>query len=146
MRNETIRERLDAYVYKKYGIEAEILPFSRENYAVYRHEDTGRWFAVFIVKERSAFGLDGEGLLEVVSVKVKDPMLADSLMQQPGFLRGYPSRKWNWVTVELDGTVPFEDVCRWVDESYRATKTKSKNMRTPLVKRKPEQREDDSDE
>lgn len=145
-RTNTIREQLDAYAKKNYGIESEILPFSKEDYEIYRHADTGKWFAVFIVKDRTAFGLDGEGSVEVVCVKVKDPILADFLMQQPGYLRGYPSSKWNWVTVVLDGTVPFEDICRWLDDSYRATKTKSKNMRTPLVKRKTEQREDDSDE
>lgn len=145
-RPNTIREQLDAYVKKNYGIEPEILPFSKEDYEIYRHADTGKWFAVFIVKDRTAFGLDGEGPVEVVCVKVKDPILADFLMQQPGYLRGYPSSKWNWVTVVLDGTVPFEDICRWLDDSYRVTKTKSKNMRTPLVKRKTEQREDDSHE
>ncbi len=146
MSDEAIRERLDAYVKRKYGVEPEILPFSKENYTVYRHADTGKWFAVFIVKERSVFGLEGEGEAEVVSVKVKDPLLADYLMQQPGYLRGYPSSKWNWVTMLLDGTVPFEEICRWVDDSCRATKTKAKNMRTPLVKRESWKRENDPEE
>lgn len=75
---------------------------------------------------------------------VKDPLLADHLMQQSGYLRGYPSSKWNWVTMVLDGTVPFEDICRWVDESYQATRTKSKNRKTPLIKRSGK-REDDLD-
>ncbi len=146
MRDETFHERLDNYVKKKYGVVPEILPFSKENYAIYRHADTGKWFAVFIVKKRSAFGLEGEGLVEVVSVKVKDPLLADYLMHQPGYLRGYPSSKWNWVTMLLDGTVPFEEICRWVDDSCQATKTKAKNMRTPLAKRESQKRENDPGE
>ncbi len=52
----SIREILDAYVKEKYGIDPEILPFSKEVDGVYRHPDTGKCFAVFIVKERSAYG------------------------------------------------------------------------------------------
>ena len=131
----TIREQLDAYVKEKYGIEAEILPFSKEDYGVYRHPDTGRWFAVFIVKERSAFGLPGFGNVEVVSFKIRDRMLSDFMAQQPGYLRGFPASNWNWTSAVLDGTVPYEDICHWIDESYKATRKKTKNLKTPLPRK-----------
>ena len=130
-----IRERLEAYVKATYGVESEQLPFRQEDYAVLRHADTGRWFAVFIVKPKKAFDMDGEGNTEIVSLKIRDPLLADLLVQQTGYLRGYPSSKWNWVSIILDGTVPLEEVCRWLDESYAATKAKAKNQIVPLVKR-----------
>ena len=135
MGNKTIRESLDAYTKEKYSIVPEILPFSREDYEIYRHEDTGKWFAVFIVKERSAFGLDGDGTAEILCIKPKDRFFADFMMQETGYLRGYPSSKWNWISMVLDGTVPYQDICRWLDESYQATKSKSKNLKTPLLKR-----------
>ena len=131
----TIRGRVDAYAKEKYGIDPEILPFSHEDYEIYRHTETGKWFAVFIVKERSAFGMDGDGTAEILCVKPKDRFFADFLMQQPGYLREYPSSKWNWVSVVLDGTVPFEDICRLLDESYLATKSKARNLKMPLPKR-----------
>ena len=80
MESRTIRERLDTYTKEKYGIDPEILPFSHEDYEIYRHTDTGKWFAVFIVKERSSFGLDGEGKTEILCVKPKDRFFADFLM------------------------------------------------------------------
>ena len=129
------RERLEAYAKATYGTESEVLPFKQEDYAVLRHADNGRWFAVFIVKPRKAFGLDGEGSAEIVSLKLRDPLLADMMTQQPGYLRGYPSSKWNWGSIVLDGTVPIEEICRWRDESYAATKAKTKNQKVPLVKR-----------
>ena len=132
---KTIRERIDAYTKEKYGIDPEILPFSHEDYEIYRHTETGKWFAVFIVKERRAFGLDGEGTAEILCVKPKDRFFADFLTQQPGYLRGYPSSKWKWVSMVLDSSVPFENICRWLDESYLATKTKAGNQKTPLPKR-----------
>lgn len=133
--DHNIRLRLDAYAKEQYGVDPEILPFSHEDYEIYRHADTGKWFAVFIVKERSAFGLDGKGTVEIICVKIADTLYADFLMSQPGFLRGYPSRGWNWVSAVLDGTVPFENICRLLDESYRATQSKDKNLRVPLQKR-----------
>lgn len=135
METETIRERIDTYVKRKYGIDPEILPFSHEDYEIYRHTDTGKWFAVFIVKERGAFGLDGEGPAEILCVKPRDRFFADFLTQQPGYLRGFPSSKWNWVAIVLDGTVSFEDICKYLDASYLATKTKTGNLKTPLPKR-----------
>lgn len=132
-----IREQLDAYVKEKYEIDPEILPFSKEDYDVYRHQDTGRWFAVFIVKDRSAFGLPGSGKAEVVSFKIRDKVLADFVAQQPGYLRGFPARSWNWTSAVLDGTIPLADLCRWVDESFLATKPKTKNQKTPLPKKAP---------
>ena len=55
--------------------------------------------------------------------------------QQPGYLRGYSSSKWNWLSAVLDGTIPFEDICRWINMSYEATKAKPGNKKTPLPKR-----------
>ena len=77
---------------------------------------------------------------EILRVKPKDRSSADYMMQQKGFLRGYPSSKWNWISMVLDGTVPFDDVCRWLDESYGATKSKTGNLKTPLPKRRLKER------
>ena len=136
-----LREKLDAYVKEKYQIEPEILPFSHDNYEIYRHTDTGKWFAVFIVKPRRAFGLEGDGDAEIVSFRIRDAMLRDMVAQQPGYLWGYPSSRWNWTSAVLDGTVPFEDICRWIDESFKATGTKTKNLKTPLPKKNQTERQ-----
>ena len=136
MAKKTIRERLDAYVKEKYDIDPEILPFSHEDYEIYRHTETGKWFAVYIVKDCTIFGLDGAGEAEIICVKPKDRFLVDFLMHEPGYLRGYPSSKWNWISMVLDGTVLIEDITRWLDESYQVTMTKAGNKKTPLTKRK----------
>ena len=88
------------------------------------------------MKERSAFGMDGDGTAEILCVKPRDHFFADFLMQQPGYLRGYPSNRWNWVSMVLDSTIPFEDICRWLDESYLATRTKDGIRKIALPKRK----------
>ena len=135
MSSETIREQLETYVKTKYNVESEQLPFNKEDYAIFRHGDTGKWFAVFIVKPRKELGLEGTGEIEIVSLKVHDPMLADTLMQQPGYLKGYPSAKWHWVSIVLDGTVPFNEIRKWLDESYIVTNATGKNKKVMLQKR-----------
>ncbi len=41
---KTIRERIDSYIKDKNDIDPEILPFSHEDYEIYRHADTGSAF------------------------------------------------------------------------------------------------------
>ena len=131
----TMREQLDAYVKDKYRIDPEVLPFAHEDYEIYRHQDTGKWFAVFIVKDRQKLGLPGAGSAEIVCFKLRDVMLGDFISQQPGYLRGYSASNWNWISAVLDGTVQFTDICHWINESFKATDSKSKNKRTPLAKK-----------
>ena len=131
----TMREQLDAYVKDKYRIEPEILPFAHADYEIYRHQDTGKWFAVFIVKDRHEFGLPGSGKAEIVCFRIRDVTLGDFISRQPGYLRGFPASNWNWISAVLDGTALFADICHWIDESFRATDAKTKNKRTPLARR-----------
>lgn len=58
---------------------------------------------------------------DIVNVKIADLFLADMLVQQEGFFRGYHIARGNWISILLDGTVEFEEVCRWLQESYMAT-------------------------
>ena len=134
MAQDSVREQIEAYARERYGVEAEQLPFNHEDYAVLRHQGSGKWFAVFFVKPRDVLGLDGGGDAEVMSVKVPDRGLADMLLQQPGYLRGYPAASWRWVSAVLDGTVPVDDLLTWLDDSYLAT-SKGTNKRTPLPRR-----------
>ncbi len=131
MKEKTIRQQIESYVKRKYHIETEQLPFNHEDYAILRHPDSGKWFAVFIVKPYEEFGLNGQGNLEIISLKPKDPVTAESLMDQAGYLRGYPSSRWNWISIILDGTVPFAEIRDLLDESYIAT-SKGHNMNIRL--------------
>lgn len=130
-----MRDIIDKYVKDKYGINPEILPFSHEDYEIYRHKDSGKWFAVFITKERSKFGLKGDGSCEVMSFKHRDRKLVEALLRKPEYMWGYPSRGWNWLTVILDGIVPVEEILGYIDESYDATKTKAGNKKVFLPER-----------
>ena len=73
--------------------------------------------------------MDGDDIVDILNVKLSDPLLVDMLLQQPGYFRGYHISRGNWVSILLDGSVPFDDVCRWLEESYRNTSPKQKRQK-----------------
>ena len=103
------------------------------DYAVLRHADNQKWFGLIMDIPYERLGEDREGVADVLNVKMPDAALAELLAQQPGYYPGYHLRKGNWISILLDGTVPLADVCRWLDESYRATASaaKKKEIRPP---------------
>ena len=117
----SLREDVFACAKKKYGTAPEHLWRRYPGYAVLRHGDNQKWFALVMDVPSRKLGLDRDGSTDILNVKLRDPLLADFLVQQRGFLRGYHISRGNWVSVLLDGTVPAEEVCHWLDESYLAT-------------------------
>ena len=114
----TMIEEIFSYVKKKYGVEPDY-PFSTApDYHVLRHEDNRKWFAIIMDAPGDKLGLEDTDRVDVINVKMGDPMLADMLIQQPGFFRGYHISRGNWISILLDGTVALEEICRWIDESY----------------------------
>ena len=49
--------------------------------------------------------------MDILNVKLGDPMLMDMLVQQPGYFYGYHMNRRNWISILLDGTVPLEEAC-----------------------------------
>lgn len=131
-----MREKIFEYVKKKYGTEPDYPFISGRTpiaYPVLRHEDNRKIFALFMDVPMDKLGLDGTERVDIINVKMGDPLLADMLSQQTGYFHGYHISRGNWISILLDGTVPFEDICRWIDESYvvTASKQKKQKMRPP---------------
>lgn len=121
-----MRRKIIDYIKKKYKAEPEHLWRSYTDYIVFRHSDNNKWFGIIMDVSRDKLGLDGDDRVDIIDVKVEDPFLRDMLIQQPGYLPAYHMNKGNWITVLLDGTVSFEDVCGMVDEGFMATASKAK--------------------
>ncbi len=116
-----MRDDVFAYIRKKYKTEAEYPWMRFPGYAVFRHDDNQKLFASVMDVAKNKLGLTGAEVVDILDVKVGDPLLADLLIQQEGYTRAYHIGRGGWVSVLLDGTVPFADICRWIDESYLAT-------------------------
>lgn len=125
----TIREQLFAYIEKEYKASPEYLWMKYPNYAVFRHSDNNKWFAIVMDVRRYKLGDEGDDIVDILNVKLSDPLKAEWLINQPGFFRGYHISRGCWVSVLLDGTVPFEQICGLIGQSYLTTASNQKKQK-----------------
>ncbi len=128
-----MRDELFAYIEKKYKAKPEYLWERYPNYAAFRHRDNRKWFALVMDVPASKLGLAREETVDILNVKLSDPLLADLLIRQEGFYRGYHFSRGSWISILLDGTVPLEELARWLDESFRTTASRktAQKLRPP---------------
>ncbi len=133
MNDTSFREQVFEYVRKKYKSPVEALWARFPDYAVFRHEDNGKWYGLVMDVPRNRLGLPGEERVDILNVKLPDPLFRDLMIQKEGYFRGYHISRGNWMSILLDGTVPFSEVCGWIDTSYETTasKAKKKELRAP---------------
>ena len=93
------------------------------DYFVLRHEDTRKWFALFMNIPRSRLGLNGDDIVWILNIKC-DPLLSGSLRMQIGYFPAYHMKHDGWITILLDGTVPLSDIAPLLDMSYELTDKK----------------------
>ncbi len=93
------------------------------NFAVFRHSNNQKWFALIMDIPRSRLGLPGDELLDVVNLKC-DPLLIGSLRSEPGFFPAYHMNKDSWITVSLDNKADDDKLKMLLDMSYTATASK----------------------
>lgn len=114
--------KLIVYVRETYGDELEFLWKKFPHDAVWRHKETGKWYGALLTAKEKSLAFDvrstEEGEREVLDVKC-DPARVKDVVDGKTVLNGYHMNKKSWITVLLDGSVPFERVTELLDESYR---------------------------
>jgi len=95
------RERLIDSISDLYGVKPEYPWITQPTYAVFRHEDNRKWFAVLMELPLSALSLKGGGRADVLNVKC-DPLLTGSLLMNKGFYPAYHMNKTLWISIRLD--------------------------------------------
>lgn len=116
-----LREYVFNYAYEKYGSKPEYLWVKYPGYAVLRHSDNSKWYAVVMNIEKSKLGIDGDGSIDILDVKC-DRVLIGSLLGKKGYLPAYHMNKSNWITVLPDSSVSNDDIAYLIDMSYDMTK------------------------
>ncbi|MCR4704408.1 MAG: MmcQ/YjbR family DNA-binding protein [Saccharofermentans sp.] len=129
----SLRKKVIEYIKKKYNASPEFLWKRYPDYAVFRHDDNRKWFAVIMSVDADKLGVMGTGRVDIVDVKINDMVFRDILLQQEGYLSAYHMNKQNWITIRLDGSVDPDQVFRMIDESFQntASNMKKKKFRQP---------------
>ena len=103
-----MRQKLFGHIKKKYKVKQEYPWRKYPDYAVLRHSDNNKWFALVAEVERTRLGLPGDEYVPIVNLKVDDLMFRDMLIQEEGIMPAYHMNKQYWITVLLDGSVSKE--------------------------------------
>ena len=116
-----LREQLLRYAIEQQGVQPEYLWAGHPNFAVLRRAGSRKWYALFMDVERKRLGLPGEGIADILDVKC-DPLLRGSLLESAGFLPAYHMNKDRWITLLLDGSIPWDEIITLLNMSYELTK------------------------
>ena len=122
---KSLRKDVFEYVKEKYRSEIEYLWASSPNCAVFRHFDNRKWYGIVMDVTYDKFGLKSKDKVDVLNVKLSN-FVIHSLLEQKGFYPAYHMNKEYWISILLDGTVKFDEICALIDMSYDLTNSKKK--------------------
>lgn len=113
------RQKLFAYCLEAYGTSPDH-PFEGDAHtAVFRHEDSRKWYAILMRVSRRRLGLDSDEIADVVNLKLPTEMLG-SFGEADGVYPAYHMNKLHWISVLLPEAP--EDLVRFlVSVSFEAT-------------------------
>ena len=109
-----LTQKLIQYVRQNYGDELEFL---WENYpatAIWRRKDSKKWYGVLMVIPEKKLKLDSEKIVDVVNLRGDALKFVDNKK----FFPAWHMNKKSWLTIRLDNSVTFEEICRLLDNSY----------------------------
>ena len=124
------RTEFEHFILDHYGITPDYPWMKYPNFAVFRHINSQKWFALVMDIPKNKLGLHGTDLINVVNLKC-DPILIGSLRSEPGFFPAYHMNKDGWITVALDGSVPDEKIKMLLGMSCEMTAPKTPKKKGP---------------
>lgn len=106
------------YAHKRYGNELEFLWDDTPDCAILRRGGTNKWYAVIMTVAYRKLGLDRDGTVEAINVRI-DPAELDRIADGATYFRGWHMNKKRWTTMLLDGSVPLDEILQRLDYSYQ---------------------------
>jgi len=114
------RFELYEYIYDTYRVRPDYPWDKYSDYAVFRHHNNKKWFAVIMNLEFSKLGLNTTGRVDVVNLK-SDPILIGSLRCEKGIFPAYHMNKNHWISVLLDEAADCDKIKWLIDLSFSMT-------------------------
>lgn len=109
------------YVCEEYGDELEFLWEKFPDNAIWRRKDNKKWYGALLTVKASKLALDGDTMNEILDLRIKTEDIETTVDNQRFFM-GYHMNKKHWYTLLLNGSIPTEEICRRIDESYLLAK------------------------
>lgn len=117
----TQAKEIICYVSEKYGDELEFLWDKFPDNAIWRRKDNEKWYGALLTIKASKITLDRDTTIEILDLRIK-PEDIETTIDNKRFFTGYHMNKKHWYTLLLDGSIPTEEICRRIDESYLLAK------------------------
>lgn len=105
------------YVREKYGDELEFLWEKYDDSAIWRRKDNYKWYALICKISKRKLGLPSDETCETLGFRML-PENSEKTVDNKRYFKGYHMNKKHWVTVCLDNSLPFDEICRLIDDSY----------------------------
>mgnify|MGYP000056751996 CR=1 FL=1 len=109
------------YVREKYGDELEYLWKKFPDNAIWRKKDNQKWYGALLTISSRKLGFNSDEIIEIIDLRGVPEALAEFVDGQRYF-PGWHMNKKHWYTIVLDGSVPTDELCRRIDESYMLAK------------------------
>ena len=126
------KQDFQKYIIDVYGVTPDFPWESNPTFAVYRHTNNRKWFALVMDIPKSRLGLREDGMIDVVNLKC-DPVLIGSLRLEKGIFPAYH--------MSLDGGVDDEQIKMLLEMSYELTEMKIQRKRKTKHEQKESQTE-----
>ena len=114
------RETLFGYAREQFKSEPEYLWSKLPDYAVLRHHDGKKWFAIVMNVPGTKLGLKTDEALDVLEVKAR-PEHIGSLREKEGILPAYHMNKEHWISVLLSGPLSPAEIYELLTDSHNLT-------------------------
>lgn len=118
-------KELESYIVDKYSVEPEYPWAKMPTFAVFRHSNNKKWFAVIMTITKDKLGLDSTENIDIVNLKC-DPLFRGSCLNETGIFPAYHMSKTHWISVALDGSVEEAKIKWLLDLSFDLTVKKIK--------------------
>lgn len=122
------RQKLEQLITEKYSIEPDYPWQSAPTFAVFRHSNNKKWFAVVMTIAKDKLGFDSRENIDVVNLKC-DQLLMGSVLNEQGIFPAYHMSKTHWISVTLDGSVEKEKLEWLLDLSFDLSNKKTKKKK-----------------
>lgn len=105
------------FVKDTYGDQLEFLWKKFPKNAIWRRDDTKKWYAALLTVSKSKLGLESNDNVTVIDLRAT-PETVEKLVDNQKYFPGYHMNKKNWYTIILNDNISDEEIMKRITNSY----------------------------